>query len=796
MTKIGVRELVELTLRSGDLNSHTGSQNTAQRGAQIHRMLQRNRSDAYQKEYYLEEAVTLNGVEYLINGRADGVTLAGNNSEIEEIKTSDVPFDQIAPATLTLYWAQAKVYAYLLMAAEGMTQVTLALTYYQTNTNETTTTHQTITQTEAESFFNQVIGIFEGWLKFRAEIIADRTPSIQALQFPFGHYRPGQHELAAAVYKTILTRKRLFVEAPTGTGKTISTLFPTIKAIGEGEIDRLFYLTAKQSTRQVAEDAVDLMVSRGLKIKSITLTAKDKITFPEEVDLLPEENPYMIGYYDRLQDGLQDMLRNQYQLTRPVIEHFARKHMLDPFEFSLDASLLCDVIICDYNYLFDPRVHLERFFSEPDDRNFFLIDEAHNLVSRSRDMYSAAIDKAPLVDLITLAKKSATASRKLKTAMTKLKKAFDQVAAPLKREHRTEWTGETQPPDFDHALGRFTDTVSEWLPDQPNDDFTQAVLTYFFAANTYVKISDYYNETYRMHLTLSDHNVIIKQVCLDPSQYLSESLKLGHGAVLFSATLSPVDYYETVLGGTKEALSYQLPSPFPPAHQALYITNYIQTTYKQRDANQGRIIRAIKSLTDGKLGNYLIFLPSYTYLLTVSEAFHDAFPDVSMLTQQATMTEADRERFLNEFKAEPEQTLVGFAVLGGSFSEGIDLKADRLIGVGIVSVGLPGMNPETDLLKDYFDKQNGNGFAYAYQLPGLNNVFQAAGRLIRGVHDHGIVLLMDQRFTQSRYTTLFPQHWRHYQNLYRPDQLTRVVTDFWQPSFTEDPNPNENETHA
>jgi len=780
--KLGVRELVEFTLRAGDLGASSNSQNTALLGAQIHRRLQKQRGADYQKEYYLDLPLPLNDNDYLLHGRADGVILADDDTAtIEEIKTSDTDFDKLSDNTLTLYWAQVKLYAHLLFCKQpDLTKITLQLTYFQTSTEQITQTEQTLDRDEAQAFFQKVIDEYITWLKFRADLRAERDPTIKALDFPFGHYRPGQHELAAAVYKTILSNKRLFAEAPTGTGKTISTLFPTIKAIGEGVIQRIFYLTAKQSTRMVAEEAITLMAAQGLHLKSITLTAKEKIQFPEEADLQPEENPYMLGYYDRLKPALIDLIQHNNQLTRDVIETYARKHTLDPFEFQLDASLFCDVVIGDYNYLFDPQVHLQRFFATPDPDNFFLIDEAHNLVSRSRDMYSAAMESRPLDHLLELSQGLEQVSRKLRQRLRDLRNTFDDVCAPLRTAGKNDSTFLTPPEDFNHELSRLIEVIHDWLVDQPQTPFTKAILDYYFMAISYQRIGEFYDDTYRMRLTIEDGNITLKQLCLDPSAFLADSLDLGHGAILFSATLSPLNYYQTVLGGGDESLAYQLPSPFPPQHQEILVTNYIQTTYRQRQANLANILLAIKTLVDGKTGNYLIFLPSYSYLTTVVQAFQMAYPNVATTAQQAKMAEGDRQAFLAQFQAAPTKTLVGFALLGGIFSEGIDLKGTRLIGVGIVSVGLPGINPETDLIRDYFDSQGQPGFAFAYQLPGLNNVFQAAGRLIRGAQDVGVVLLMDQRFTTSRYTQLYPAHWQHYQRLFRPEQLAPAVHHFWQ----------------
>jgi DEAD/DEAH box helicase./DEAD_2. len=362
-TKIGIRQLVEFVLRSGDLMENKNSQNTAQNGSRIHRRLQKTRSknSEYESEVYLKTEVTMNDNQYVISGRADGITTSDKSILIEEIKTSDQPFDELSDNTLELYWGQVKVYGYIILKEHPeLEHVNLRLTYFQVSTEAVTSDDKTFDRDELNEFFQNLIDEYEYWLVLRAKLRKTRNQSIQQLNFPFDNFRAGQHELAAAVYKTVYYQKRLFVEAPTGTGKTISTLFPAIKSMGEEKIQRLFYLTAKQSTRRVAEETIALMSKKGLQVKSITLTAKDKIRFKEQ-DVPPEKDPYMIGYYDRLKPALADLLTNEDAITREVVEKYAKKHTVDPFEFSLDASLFCDVIICDYNYLFDPLVYLQRF---------------------------------------------------------------------------------------------------------------------------------------------------------------------------------------------------------------------------------------------------------------------------------------------------------------------------------------------------------------------------------------------------------------------------------------------------
>jgi len=789
-TKIGIRQLVEFVLRQGDLNEVKNSQNTALNGANIHRQLQSTRGADYESEVYLKQTVSMNATDYIISGRADGIQLNDDGALIEEIKTSDQAFTDLTPNTQTLYWGQVQVYGYLLLQDHpDLDQVTLQLTYFQVNAEKITKTQKIMHRAELDAFFKDLITEYEYWLTLRADLRQKRNASIQELPFPFPAFRPGQRELAAAVYKAIRLQKRLFVEAPTGTGKTISTLFPAIKALGEDQIERLFYFTAKQSTRHVAEEAVTLMSQDGLQIKSITLTAKDQIRFPEEQDVLPEDNPFMIGYYDRLKPALKDILTHENQLTRPVIEDYARKHTVDPFEFSLDISLFCDIVICDYNYLFDPLVYLQRFFSESDDENFFLVDEVHNLVSRARDMYSATVSDQPIGHLLKLAKPDKSQpSDDLQRELKKVRRSFTRISKTLVDDEVTEQVLPDPPDKLLRTLRMFNEFVSDWLMKQKPSALLDAVRDYFFACLTFVKIGDLYDGSYQTRFVIEDRHLTIKELCLDPSDFLHRSLQLGSGAILFSATLSPMAYYQRVLGGQANSIAYQLPSPFPPKHQAILVTQYVQTTYREREHNIERIVASIHAMLTAKTGNYLVFFPSYGYLTQVATAFKATYPDIATTMQAPTMDAAARQTFLDQFRDAPEQTLLGFCVLGGIFSEGIDLRGERLIGVAIVSVGLPGINAETNLIRDYYDHQNGQGFAYAYQLPGMNNVLQAAGRLIRSMTDTGIILLLDQRFASRRYTELFPPHWQYFQTIDSLPQLKATIGNFWQQ--TEDSHEN------
>lgn len=808
MEKIGVRALVTFVLRSGSIDTRRNSSNhSALEGTRIHAWLQKKGGESYSSEVFLKTIVPMGKSEIQIEGRADGIIRDDTGITIDEIKTSETPFEELAPGTVDLFWAQAMCYGHIVCQDESLDSITLQLSYYQTNTKKLTVTTKEMTAEALAKFFEEVTTSFEAWVIFKADWRAKRDTSLQDLKFPYGHYRKGQRELAVAVYKTIATKQILYAEAPTGTGKTISTLFPALKGMGEGLFQRLFYLTAKTSTRQVAEAALKDLGQAGAELKSVTLTARAKVCFMDEVICTPEYCPYANGYYDRVQDGLRDILEHENELTRPVVETYAKKHTLCPFEFALDASTFCDTIIGDYNYLFDPRVYLQRFFTDIDLDNFFLVDEAHNLVSRGRQMYSASLSSDLISQQMKVWPKEAVktpvgkATLSLKRAFARLAKQLTEVVADPPVDVPTQVRYEADQDlflskipfeRFNNACQKYATLVHEWLPQQGNTLLADSILVIYLEVLNFLKISDFFDDGYVALL----QNLGVKKgyqvrlVCLDPGHYLQDSLQKGLGAILFSATLSPLRYYQDVLGATDASLAYQLPSPFQPEKQGIFVSRYVDTTYQNRDASLNAIVESLHLMVASKTGNYLCFFPSYTYLDQVLTAYQVAYPTETCLRQNQTMDDHQRQEFLAQFTTHPTQSQLGFCVLGGAFSEGVDLQGDRLIGVAIVSVGLPGISLETNLLKDYYQHKNQQGFDYAYQLPGMNNVMQAAGRLIRGLNDTGVILLLDRRFSQPRYTQLMPPHWAHYQVVNSTTALATQLNNFWKGID------HENATHA
>lgn len=775
--KISVRKLVEFILRKGSIDNRKISNHTAQEGSRIHRKLQKEAGPSYQKEVFLQLETQIKADRFIVEGRADGIFQEEDQWVIDEIKTSEVRFEDLEEGQIELFFAQAMVYAYIYAFQEKLNEISVQLTYYQTTEKEITRKRRHFTLEELGRFFADLTQEYHKWLIFQEDWRKVRNYSLNQLAFPYQSYRKGQHELAVAAYKTLRTEQVLFAEAPTGIGKTMSTLYPALKALGEDRADRIFYLTAKTITRQVAEDALAELTGGGAKTKSVTLTAKDKICFLDETTCNPDDCPYANSYYDRINEGLWDILHHENKFTRQVIEDYAKKHRLCPFEFSLDISLFCDVIIGDYNYLFDPNVYLRRFFEEPEENYYFLIDEAHNLVNRSREMYSADLSQNEFDEL---RKTFSKAERKLKRVLNRIDDHFSMIREQAIADHWEYRHQKASPESLINDLYRFTELMKEWLAEHPTDSAAEKALNVYFSANRFLKISEFYDNHYETTIEISRKDIHLRLFCIEPAPFLQQSLEKGRGSILFSATLSPLDYYQEILGGTPEALRYRLNSPFSRDHQKIVIPAFIKTTYKERAASLEAIVEVIHKMVVAKTGNYLVFFPSYKYLDDTLQLFQENYPKIKTLVQASMMNESERETFLAKFVEEPQESLVGFCVLGGIFSEGIDLKGTRLIGTAIVSVGLPQFNNEQELIKSYYEEQEKNGFAYAYQLPGMNKVMQAAGRVIRDESDFGVVLLIDQRFNTTRYRQLFPAHWQNMTVCWQIGQVQKALEDFWE----------------
>lgn len=794
---VSVRELIEFVLRRGDLGGErqfVGS-DRAMAGIRGHQKIQRSRPAGYQTEIPVEHRVDAGEFILQIRGRIDGLHVNPTEVLLEEIKTVQRPWENKADP---LHWAQAKFYAFIYAHERGLLKIAIQLAYLELDSEQVTVFREALSFAELSDFFAATVVIYVEWLRDQHRWEQERNQTIRKLPFPFPAYRPGQRDLAVAGYRVLANGGRLFLAAPTGIGKTISVLFPAIKALGEGKLERIFYLTARTVGRTIAEKALADLRQCGLKLRSVTLTAKEKVCRQNGQACAPT-CPMAMGYYDRIKPALREVLGLQ-EINRSALEAVAQKHQVCPFELSLDAAIWADVVICDYNYVFDPEVYLRRFFSQEGGDYAFLVDEAHNLVDRAREMFSADLDGQEILDVKRAIKQSVPRCAQALTRLHAALRQFDDPAtsdveapdpsdpsieldlfpapAPATRVGSSNvCTSREFPESLSILLEATLIEAESWLVQNQPAEFRDQLLMLYFRMRSFQRTAELYDERY---VTIIENGSVVKMrlFCLDPSHLLRQVLARGKAAIFFSATLAPMDYFCTVLGGMPEDPKMQLASPFPPENLAVLIHDRIQTQFKARAESLQDVVYAIQTLVQGRTGNYLVYFPSYQYLKAALEAFQSSCPSISVLVQRSGMTESERNAFLAEFSIEHRTTLVGFAVLGGIFGEGIDLVGERLIGAVIVGVGLPQLCVERDLIRDYFQRQNVVGFDYAYTYPGMNRVLQSVGRVIRSETDCGVVLLIDARFSEVRYRRLFPPWWK-FVRVRHSSALGEAIADFW-----------------
>lgn len=799
---VSVRNLVEFILRSGNIDNRRAAapENAMQEGGRIHRMIQRRMGADYHAEVSLNYLYETDGYTICVEGRADGIIIqqGGDLAQTPELTDGEIPAAYRDMVTVTVdeikgtyrelhkikeaapvHLAQAKCYAYIFGKQNDLKHIRVRITYCNIDTEELRYFHFEYDREELEEWFDTLMEEYRKWADFQFQWQKQRTASIKELSFPFP-YREGQKELASYVYQTIYHKRKLFIEAPTGVGKTISTLFPAVKAMGEGRGERIFYLTAKTITRTVADDTLELMREKGLKLKSVILTAKDKICFMEERECNPEYCPYAKGHFDRINDAIYDLLTHEDNFNRESIETYARRHKVCPFEMSLDMSLFSDVIIGDYNYLFDPHVYLKRFFSEGVREDYlFLIDEAHNLVDRGREMYSALLRKEDFLGLKRIVKeydvKMYRQLEKCNRELLELKRQCEDYA----------YLDETDAAPFVRALVKLSAAMETYLEENEESPVRKDVLDFYFEVSHFLLINDKLDENYVIYTQMeSDGGFVIKLFCVNPSRNLRECMMRGRSTVLFSATLLPIQYYKQLLGAQEGDYEVYAHSVFDPRKKGLFVARDVTSKYTRRsDTEYYNIAAYINKIISRREGNYMIFFPSHAFLRNVYDVYCDYFlgdGEIQCLVQEERMDEESREGFLTSFSEEREGggTLLGFCVLGGIFSEGIDLKKDSLIGAVIVGTGLPQVCTEREILKKYFDAQGDSGFDFAYKYPGMNKVLQAAGRVIRTVEDVGIVALLDERFLTSSYLRMFPREWREYEAV-SLEQVEKRIERFW-----------------
>ena len=780
--RISVRALVEFILREGDLDNRTTGKTdltAMQAGGRLHRKIQRRMGAGYRAEVPLKIKVPMGEFDCSVEGRADGIFQERDTAWIDEIK--GVYRDlKLIEEPVGVHLAQALCYAYIYGKQNNQQEMGIQLTYGNLETEELKYFRQTRTMDELEEWFTGLMKEYEKWASFQFEWKRIRKDSIRPLEFPFP-YREGQRDLAAGVYRTIARKKRLFIQAPTGVGKTISTVFPAVKAVGEGLGDRIFYLTAKTVTRTVAEEAFRILRGNGLRMKTVTLTAKEKLCICDEIQCNPEACPYAEGHFDRINEAVFELLtKGPDELSREVLLSQAHKHRVCPFELSLDTASWTDAVICDYNYVFDPNVRLKRFFAEGVKGEYlFLIDEAHNLADRGREMFSASLCKEDFLEL----------KRKLKGRYKKAERCLERCnkyLLGLKKECETYQIHEDVGAFVLQLLSLSTE-LDRIREEGAEPELQKEILDFWFQIRDFLNTADRLDENYVIYSELGeDGQFRLKLYCVETAANLRECLDKGNAAVFFSATLLPMSYYKHLLGDENDYAVYAR-SPFQPDRRLLLLGQDVSSRYTRRNRTEyGRISDYLAVMAEGKKGNYLAFFPSYRMMLDVFDIFSEQYGEtVECVVQRSGMREEEREAFLERFAVQPEgeqtKSLLGFCVLGGIFSEGIDLKREALIGAAVVGTGLPQVCHEREILRHYYEERKMDGFAYAYRYPGMNKVLQAAGRVIRTDEDRGVILLLDDRFLGSSYRRLFPLEWNGYQ-ICRLPEAGKKIEEFWEGS--------------
>ena len=793
--KISVRNLVEFILREGDIDNRVGrgaSAEAMQEGSRIHRKIQRRMGSDYHAEVPLRLVLCEENYDLVIEGRADGIriqsrngaeiTYADNFNHMEVNDDMEVMIDEIKgvyqklehmSGPVMVHKAQAMCYAYIYALQHEIKKISIQMTYCNLDTEDIRYFMEEFTFEALSEWFSHLIGEYKKWADFQYAWRRLRQASIKKLQFPY-EYRKGQKELAAGVYRTINRKKNLFIQAPTGVGKTISTVFPAVKAVGEGLGDRIFYLTAKTVTGTVARETFELLRKNGYQAKVIQITAKEKMCLCEEMECNPVHCPYAKGHYDRVNDAVYDLLQKEDMLTREVILQQAEEHCVCPFELGLDLATWCDNIICDYNYVFDPNVYLKRFFAEGVKGDYiFLVDEAHNLVERSREMYSAALYKEDFLEIKKIMKRY---QPKLEADFNKCNKILLDYKRECEKYVLYDNIG-----NFVFALMRLASNLDEFLQKPMEFPERKTVTEFYLNVRNFLNIHELVDSHYVIYSEhTEDGRFMLKLYCVDPSLNLQSCINKGNATIFFSATLLPIQYYKSLLSTKEDNYAVYAETAFTEEQKLLLVGRDVSSKYTRRNQTEfSKIASYIKKTALTKQGNYMVFFPSYKMMQQVYEAFLELdTEEIDIVLQEIGMKEEAREFFLAEFAKERRHSLVAFCVMGGIFGEGIDLKHEQLIGAIVVGTGLPQISNEREILMNYYEERSGQGFDYAYRYPGMNKVLQAAGRVIRTTEDVGVIELLDERFLQSDYRALFPREWENF-DICTVENVEEKVEAFW-----------------
>jgi len=751
---LAVKEIVKFLYSTGDLSNEL---NRDQIGSEIHSYWQSlYRRDIDVKEYYVKDTFKILDYDITVHGFIDG--LLNNGLVIEEIKTAFIDLKDIEVKKEHL--AQAKIYAYLYLLKTDYDNIDIKITYVHFEKKDSISFDYNFSIDELKEFFYLSLNEYVSWINKLDTHSLELIQSVKLLNFPFKEYRKNQLEFINDCYKNINDNNTLFAIAPTGVGKTISTLFSSVKSITECKT-KIFYLTAKTSGKRVCLETIKMFIDNNCKIKAIELTAKEKMCATGDKLCNPEKCPYMVGYYEKLKSAIYDMYDNKDIIDRKTIIDKALEYRICPFEYQLDLSNYADIIIGDYNYAFCPRTHLERYFDTFDYKQILLVDEAHNLINRSKEMYSATISLNDVNFLCEYVSKYAPSINRLSDIFYNVVSLFDRDFNYL----------DEIPPEFLTPLRNIVSKAERVLLSTKAKKIRDQALPYYFNLKNFLKISDFYDSDFKFVIDYDIYSI----KCLDASKFIRKTISdHSKSQIFFSATMYPLDYYKNLIVGA-DASDLTISSPFPQENLLLIVRKNTYTKYTDRLNSIDDIILCIDELTKYKTGNYIVFFPSYEYMNLVIS--HLENPNYECIIQTKNLTDDEKEGILLEFK-DHSKTKVGFFIMGSIFSEGIDFLGDMLSGVMIVSICLPPFDDYNNMLKDYFDSTNRDGLLYAYQIPGMSKVIQSVGRLIRSENDKGVAILYDDRFSYSNYKKLFPSNWNNIRYAYNNMDIKKYISFF------------------
>lgn len=771
--QVSVRDLVYYSLRSGDLDLTTFGKENPLKAIRAHQKIQRSRPNNYEAEVTLSHKIETDSQILIILGRMDGIYRFDSGIVIDEIKTTKKPLSNLTENDNPHYWGQAMCYAYIYSVQNKINDLEIQLTYYNIEDNNIREFKKPYQITGLSEFFSNIIGHYLKWAKIVDNWKNLRNNSIPNVQFPFPGFRPGQETIIMDIKKALHNSSNILIEAPTGIGKTMAAVFPAIKSLLKNKKYRIFFLTARTTGSKAAEKTIDILREKGLRLKYLCLTAKEKACFKPGVACNGMECEYARGFYDRINNAVQDSFINE-AFTFGLLKNIAERHMVCPFELSLELALWVDFIICDYNYVFDPRVYLRRFFENEDliKKHVLLIDEAHNLVDRSRDMFSAALNKKAILILRRALKNHLP---HIYSKLGKLNSFFLKSKKNIQGKHLIM---ENCPEELPTLLLSIMHSAEKWLSLNIQATYRKDLLAYYFEVRKFVNTLEMYDKDYKTYFQKTNDDIYIRLFCIDPSRLLSKIFEKQITSIFLSATLSPSNYFLKIFGCSHNTSVSILTSPFKTEQLCTMIIPSISVLYKHREKTKNEIAIAIYNLVNQKRGNYLVFFPSYSYMDMVDKIYCNIDQDSKVSRQSPSMCLQERQLFLDQFSSEKTNiSLLGFAVMGGFFSESIDLVGDRLTGAVIIGVGFPQICIERDIIKDYYTP-SGKGLLYSYQIPGMIKVLQSAGRVIRSEQDKGIIMLIDSRYILSPYRYLLPKHWQ-IRTIYDKDKIKTISGKFW-----------------